>query len=61
MYIRKSYLRSTIGQTRLSSIAIINIERSYTNRILQNRWIESLIFMGKEEIVNLFFFQTIQS
>ena len=61
MYIRKSYLRSTIGQTRLSSIAIINIERSYTNRILQNRWIESLIFMEKEEIVNLFFFQTIQS
>ena len=59
MYIRKSYLRSTIGQTRLSSIAIINIERSYTNRILQNRWIESLIFMEKEEIVNLFFFQTI--
>ena len=61
MYIRKSYLRSTIGQTRLNSIAIINIERSYTNRILQNRWIESLIFMEKEEIVNLFFFQTIQS
>ena len=61
MYIRKSYLRSTIGQTRLSSIAIINIERSYTNRILKNRWIESLIFMEKEEIVNLFFFQTIQS
>ena len=61
MYIRKSYLRSTIGQTRLSSIAIINIERSYTNRILQNRWVESLIFMEKEEIVNLFFFQTIQS
>ena len=61
MYIRKSYLRSTIGQTRLSSIAIINIERSHTNRILQNRWIESLIFMEKEEIVNLFFFQTIQS
>ena len=61
MYIRKSYLRSTIGQTRLSSIAIINIERSYTNRILRNRWIESLIFMEKEEIMNLFFFQTIQS
>ena len=34
-YLRKSYLRGTAGQTRLSSIATINIERSYANNILQ--------------------------
>ena len=34
-YLRKSYLRSTVGQTRLSCIAIINIERSDAKRILQ--------------------------
>ena len=32
---RKSYLTSTVGQTRLSSIAIIYIERSYANCVLQ--------------------------
>ena len=34
-HLRKSYLPSTVAQTRLSSITIINIERSYANRILQ--------------------------
>ena len=29
------YLRSTVGQTRLSSIAIIYIERCYVDRTLQ--------------------------
>ena len=29
MYLHKSYLRSAVAQTRLSGIAIINIERSY--------------------------------
>ena len=32
---RKLYLRSTLGQIRLSSIATIYIERSYANCILQ--------------------------
>ena len=32
-YLRKSYIRSTVGQTRLNSIAIINIARSYPKRI----------------------------
>ena len=34
MYFRKSYLRTTVGQTRLS-IAIIDIERSHAKLIFQ--------------------------
>ena len=34
MYFRKSYLRTTVGQTRLN-IAIIHIKRSYAKSILQ--------------------------
>ena len=34
-YVRKSYLRNTMGQKRLSSITIINIERVYANQILK--------------------------
>ena len=45
----KSYLRSTVGQTRLSSIAIIYLGRFYANRI---RTIELLIFLEKEKLVN---------
>ena len=37
--------RSTVGQTRLSSIAIIYIERSYANRILQ---------VSMDRIINIF-------
>ena len=32
-YLRKSYLCITVGQTRLISIAIIYIDRSYANRM----------------------------
>ena len=32
----KTYLRSTMGQERLSSISLLCMERAYTNRILQN-------------------------
>ena len=38
----KTYLRSTMGQGSLSSIAIICIERAYTNRTLEND-MESII------------------
>ena len=30
----KTYLRSTIGQSRLSSLALLHIEREYTNKVL---------------------------
>ena len=32
----KTFLRSTMGQDRLGSIAIINIERKYVNKTMQN-------------------------
>ena len=32
----KTYLRSTMGQERLSSISLLCVERAYTNRTLEN-------------------------
>ena len=43
----KSFLGSTMGQARLSSTAIINIERSYPTEFFGSQWIESLIYLGK--------------
>ena len=53
-YFGKLYLNSTMGQTRLSSVPITYIERSYANSILQI-WMDRIIdiFLGKEKIVNL--------
>ena len=34
----KTFLRSTMGQDRLSSIAVINIERKYANKTMQWQW-----------------------
>jgi len=31
----KNYLRSTMGQTRLSNLVVLNIERSYANQVLE--------------------------
>jgi len=33
----KTYLRSTMGQSRLSSVALINVERCYTNMVVANQ------------------------
>ena len=49
-HLRKSYLRSTMGHVKLSNIAIINIEKSYANRIYQKSWIKSLILLENEKI-----------
>ena len=48
-YFRKSYLRSTVRQKRLSSIAIIYIERSYANRILQVSMDRIIDIFGKRK------------
>ena len=32
----KTYLRSTMGQQRVSNIALINIERAYVNSVVNN-------------------------
>ena len=47
-----------MGQTRLSSIAIINIEKSYANGILQESKDRIIDIFGKKKI-NIFFFFSI--
>ena len=32
----KTYLRSTMGQQRVNNIALVNIERAYTNSVVNN-------------------------
>ena len=58
-YLRKLYLRSTMWQTRLSSITIINIDRSYSKCILQEPMDRITDFSEKEKIV--IFFETLES
>ena len=46
----KTYLRSTKGQQRVSNIALINIESTYANSVVNNdmTWIVSLISSAVE-------------
>ena len=60
-YLRTSYLRSTVVQTRLSSVAIINIERSYANRILQKFMYRIINIFGKRKNSESFLFKTFES
>ena len=47
-----------MGQARLSSIAMINIERSYANCILQESMGRIIDIFGKTNSVNVFFSNT---
>ena len=47
--LRKSYLRSTMGPLKLSNIAIINIEKSYANRIFQKSMDRIIDTFGKRK------------
>jgi hypothetical protein len=49
----KTYLRSTMGQKRLNSIALINVERAYANSTLKNDMEKKLTFLDSDVIVNL--------
>ena len=53
----KLYLRSTVGQIRLCSIAIINIEKFYANHILWRSMDRIIDILEKEKIMNLFYFK----
>ena len=57
MYLHKPYLHSTMGQTRLSSIVIINIERSYTSSIFQEPMDSIIDILGKRKNCELLFTQ----
>ena len=60
-YLGKSYLRNTVEQTGLISFAIINIERSHTNCILQES-IDSIIgIFGKIKNNEFFLFYILES
>ena len=54
----KTYLRLTMGQGGLSSIALLAMERVYTNRTIEND-IEKIIdvFSGRSHRISLFFFE----
>ena len=55
--LRKSYLRSTVGPRRLSSISITNIERSYGNCILQEPIDRNTAIFGKRKDNDFFIFK----
>ena len=51
----KTYLRSTIGKKRLCSIALINIERGYANRVIHQDMEKMIVFFGKRKGRNTYF------
>lgn len=52
----KTYLRSTMRQDRLSSLALICIERAYANRTLENDMENIIDIFGKRKKRNAYFF-----
>jgi hypothetical protein len=52
----KTYLRSTMGQQRLNSIALINIERAYANQTIANDMIEIIDTFGERRGRYKYFF-----
>ena len=52
----KTYLRNTMGQDMLSSIAINNIERAYANKTLENDMQSIINTFGKRHSRNSYFF-----
>ncbi|XP_028412053.1 zinc finger MYM-type protein 1-like [Dendronephthya gigantea] len=52
----KTYLRSTMGQKRLNSIALINIERAYANSTLKNDMEKIIDIFGQRRNRKSYFF-----
>ena len=52
----KTYLRSTMGQQRLNSIALINIEQAYANQTIANDMIEIIDTFGEPRGRDKYFF-----
>ena len=52
----KTYLRSTIGQKRLSSLALISTEREYTNRVIEEDMDKIIDIFGERKGRNKYFF-----
>ena len=52
----KRYLRSTMGQTRLSNLALLNIERHYANEVLKNDMQQMIDTFGQKNNRDCYFF-----
>ena len=52
----KTYLRSTMGQKRLNSIALINVERAYANSALKNDMEKIIDIFGQRRNRQSYFF-----
>ena len=52
----KTYLRSTMGQQRVSNIAIINIERAYANSVVNNDIDRIIDMFGRRNGRDSYFF-----
>ena len=52
----KTFLRSTMGQDRISSIAVINIEREYANKTRQNDMQRIIDIFGRRSNRSSYFF-----
>ena len=52
----KTYIRSTMGQKRVSNLAILNIERCFTNRVLAESMDSIIDIFGRRKNRNTYFF-----
>ena len=52
----KTYLRSAMGQQRVSNIALTNIEREYANSVLNNDIDRTIGIFGRRNGRNNYFF-----
>ena len=52
----KSYLRSTMGQQRVSNIALINIEKEYAKSVLNNDIDRTIDIFGRRNGRDTYFF-----
>lgn len=52
----KTYLRSTMGQERLNSIAVINIERAYSNTTIKNDMAKIIDTFARRHRRDVYFF-----
>ena len=52
----KTYLRNTMGQERLSSLALLHIERDYVNQVMSDDMEKMIDVFGSSKGRNKYFF-----
>ena len=52
----KTYLRNSMGQERLSSLALLHIEREYVNKVLKEDMTKMIDVFGQRSGRNKYFF-----